>query len=59
MTLGFGRPRRGLGKAEQALPGGGQTGLARRAAALDRAQDAADARERAADERNRTARDSE
>jgi len=32
-----------------------RTGLAQRAAALDRAQDDADARERAADQRQRTA----
>jgi sulfite oxidase len=40
--------------AEQALQAG-QTGLAQRTAALDRAQDDADARERAADERNHLA----
>jgi signal transduction protein with GAF and PtsI domain len=41
-------------EAEQALVAG-QTGLARRTAALDRAQDDADARERAADQRNHLA----
>jgi GAF domain-containing protein len=40
--------------AEQALQAG-QTGLARRTAALDHAQDDADARERAADQRNHLA----
>jgi ANTAR domain len=40
--------------AEQALQAG-QTGLAQRTAALDRAQDDADARERAADQRNHLA----
>jgi hypothetical protein len=41
-------------EAEQALQAA-QTGLARRAAALDRARDDADARERAADQRNHLA----
>jgi signal transduction protein with GAF and PtsI domain len=41
-------------EAEQALVAG-QTGLARRTAALDRAQDDADTRERAADQRNHLA----
>src|SRR5512132_4074313 len=41
-------------EAEQALVAG-QTGLAQRTAALDRAQDDADARERAADQRNHLA----
>jgi len=41
-------------QAEQALQAA-RTGLARRAAALDRAQDDADSRERAADERNHLA----
>jgi hypothetical protein len=45
-------------EAEQALQAA-QTGLARRTAALDRAQDDVSARERAADDRDRKASESE